>query len=168
MKRVFVKGKLPSCKFTLRKLLPEIALFTLSFVRCKIPSFFYLTGRHIWLICLVDDQSMVQNWENMISMWLQIRIVKWAVCCFFLIVKACNCSSSNKQLQTRSCSELVHELMTKFKIVWWSQIQAGRRPAICTKIARASNHASGWTCCKSKVARYNESMICIQAIADVT
>lgn len=52
--------------------------------------------------------------------------------------------------------------------VWWSRIQAGRRPAICTKICRASNHASGWTCCKSKVARYNESMICIQAIADAT
>ncbi len=50
-------------------------------------------------------------------MIVQIRIVKSAVRCFFLIVKACNCSSSNKQLQSRSCAELVEELMTKFKIV---------------------------------------------------
>ncbi len=48
---------------------------------------------------------------------VQITIVNWAVCCFFLIVKACNCSSSNKQLQARSCAELLAELMMKFKIV---------------------------------------------------
>jgi hypothetical protein len=59
--------------------------------------------------------------------------------------------------------------MMKFKIVCGeakSEQEEGLQYA--PKIGRASNHASGGTCCKSKVARYNQSMICIQAIADAT
>ncbi len=123
MKRVFVKGKLPSCKFALREFLPEIALFTLSFVRSlnhsRIPSFFYFSPVDVYMANLSCGWSVygTKLRKHDLHVVVQIRILKWAACCFFLIVKACSCSSSNKQLQTRSCAELDWELIMKFKIV---------------------------------------------------